>query len=251
MNNIRHIAEKIAAHLTWKRRLPNGFGPGKIVVSPDAMLGIAKPDLLRADPHLFDSVRRHVQPGMRVWDVGANLGLFGFSAAWASGPQGKVLLVEADPWLCSLLQRSARGLAGHGYATISVASCAIADHAAPATFDIAARGRASNALRGFGNSQTGGIRGNLTVGCVTLDQLLDTTFPPDLIKIDVEGAEALVLRSSSLTLKRRPIILIEVSEKTANEVTAMLHAADYELYDGQDNLRPVDRCTWATVALPR
>jgi FkbM family methyltransferase len=214
------------------------------------MLSILKPDLENADPALFASVRRLVKPGMRVWDIGANLGLFGFAAAWMAGPQGRVLLVEADPWLCSLLQRSASGLAGKSYAETIVASCAITDHPGLVSFAIAARGRASNAISGFGNSQAGGSRGTLVVGCATLDQLLAVSFPPDVIKIDVEGAELSVLRGAIEVLGHRPALLLEVGEQNADEATAILRDASYSLYDAAADMRPIDRCVWTTAALP-
>jgi predicted RNA methylase len=143
MNVLRNAAERIARRVVFTRCLPSGFGPGRISVSPDAMLGIVNWNIADTDPTLFAAARRHVKAGMRVWDIGANLGLFGFAAAWMAGSQGRVLLVEADPWLCSLLQRSARGLAGKGYADVVVASCAVTDHAGPVGFEIAARNRAS------------------------------------------------------------------------------------------------------------
>ena len=114
----------MARGLVLPRRLPTGFGPSRIFISPDATLKVIKPHLESADPTLFAAVRRLVKPGMKVWDIGANLGLFGFAAAWIAGSQGRVLLVEADPWLCYLLQRWARTLAGKGYADAGVASCA-------------------------------------------------------------------------------------------------------------------------------
>ena len=187
---------------------------------------------------------------MNVWDIGANLGLFGFAAAWMAGPLGHVLLLEADPWLCSLLQRSASGLVGKGYADVVVASCAITDHAGPVSFEIAARGRASNAIRGFGRSQAGGVREAVVVGGITLDQLQDASFRPDVIKIDVEGAELPALRGASAVLASRPALLLEVGEESADEATAVLRAAGYRLHDAEADMLPINRCTWATVALP-
>jgi FkbM family methyltransferase len=240
----------MARGLVFPRRLPTGFGPSRIFISPDAALKVIKPHLESADPTLFADVRGLVKPGMKVWDIGANLGLFGFAAAWIAGSQGRVLLVEADPWLCYVLQNSARRLAGKGYADAVVASCAITDHAGPVSFTIAKRGRSSNAISGFEHSQTGGVRETVVVGGVTLDQLLAASFRPDLIKIDVEGAERLVLRGAANVLTHRPALLIEVGELSIDEVTTVLHAIGYRLYDAEADMRPVERCVWATVALP-
>lgn len=142
---------------------------------------------------------------MKIRDVGANLGLFGFAAAWMAGPAGAVLLVEVDPWLCSILQRSAHGLAGAGYAPVTLAACAMSDRAGPVRFEIAARGRASNSIWGYGHSQRGGVRDTLVAGSCTEDQLLDAAFRPDLIQIDVEGTELAVLQRAAGVLQDRQL----------------------------------------------
>lgn len=250
MPSLRHVAERLSRGVTFRRRLPAGFGPGRIVVSPDAGLRLLRPNLAATEPLLFDAVRRLVKPGMKIWDIGANLGLFGFAAAWMAGPSGEVLLVEADPWLCSVLQRSTHGLAGAGYAPVTLAACAMTDRAGPVRFEIAARGRASNSIRGYGHSQRGGIRDTLVVGGCTADQLLDDAFQPDLIKIDVEGAELAVLRGAAGVLKTRPALVLEVGEENADAVTDLLSQAGYRLHDAEDGMRPIERCRWATVALP-
>ena len=59
--------------------------------------------------------------------------------------------------------------------------------------NIAQRGRAANFMRGFGTSQTGGVRNRQPVVTVTLDWLAERFPVPDIIKIDVEAGERLVL----------------------------------------------------------
>lgn len=244
----RAIVERMARGVSFSRRLPEGFGPGRIVVSPDASLGVAKWDLASADPLLFATVRRLVRPELNIWDIGANLGLFGFASAWLAGPRGRLLLVEADPWLCSLLQRSRRVLAGKGYAEATIACCAISDQVGPISFDIAGRGRASNAISGLGNSQIGRAARKPVGGRGHARSALSSDVPPDLVKIDVEGAEVAVLRGAATVLAHRPVLVIEVADRGAEEATAILLAAGYRLYDAGQNMLPVERCAWATVA---
>ena len=248
---VRRAAERLARRVTVWRRLPEGFGPGRILVSPDAMLAVLKPRLEDAGPTLFDLGRRLVRPGMRVWDVGADLGLFGFASAWRAGPGGSVLLVEPDPGLCALLARSAKRLAGRGYAPATVACCAALDQAGPVRFHIAARGRATNAVAGFGPGPRGGARRTLVVGGTSLDDLLAVADPPDLVKLDAQGAELAVLRGAAGVLRRRPILVVKVRDQDADGATALLREAGYSLLDGGTGLRPVERCVATTVALPR
>ena len=68
-------------------------------------------------------------------------------------------------------------------------------------FLIAQRGRSSNSLERAGHrSQANGTRFVSYVPCLTLDQLLEAFPPPQFIKIDVEGAEFLLLSHAERVL---------------------------------------------------
>jgi FkbM family methyltransferase len=165
-----------------------------------------------------------------------------------------VLAVEPDPWLFGLLQRSRNANLGGGLGPVELLCAAVADRSGVARLQIAARGRAANALAGFGSSQMGGVREELLVPTVTLDGLLDATFAPDLVKIDVEGAELLVLRGAGRLLAEvRPALLLEVAESNAEPVGELLTAARYRLFDAAEPAKgfpPVARPVWDTLALP-
>ena len=107
------------------------------------------------DPLLFQLVRQFVKQGATVWDIGANVGLFSFAAAALAGESGSVLAIEPDPWLASLMNRTA-GRPVPGHAPVSILSLAISDRLALSQLHIAKRGRASNFLAGAGRSETGG-----------------------------------------------------------------------------------------------
>ncbi len=64
----------------------------------------------------------------------------------------------------------------------------------------------------------------LTVRCETVDHLLGGQhLPPDVIKIDVEGAEKQVLAGAIKTLRRnRRILFIEVTAANFPDVETML-----------------------------
>jgi precorrin-6B methylase 2 len=53
-----------------------------------------------------------IKPGMVLWDIGANVGAFTMAAAYMAGKVGKVLAIEPDSWLTSLIRRSAARAAG-------------------------------------------------------------------------------------------------------------------------------------------
>ena len=79
-------------------------------------------------------------------------------------------------------------------------------------------------------------------------------FPgPDLLKIDVEGAEMLVLAGAEQILAhKRPVVYVEVGEDQAAAVTALLQRHGYVLFDGDGSPDiEVDRCTFNTLSIPR
>jgi FkbM family methyltransferase len=107
---------------------------------------------------LFRMVRELVRPGSVVWDVGANVGLFSFSAAALAGPGGFVLAIEPDVWLAHLLGRSAQRIQQHSRAARVAVLCAAASGANRIRqLQIAERARAANYLmEAKGSSQAGG-----------------------------------------------------------------------------------------------
>jgi FkbM family methyltransferase len=251
---IRSALERLARGRTIGRRLPADLGGGRLFVSPDARLAFLLPGERSFDEPLLDRARALLRPGQKVWDIGANVGVFGFAAAGRAGSGGRVLAVEPDPWLFGLLQRSRAANRGGMLAPVELVCAAVADRAGVARLQIATRGRAANALVGFGSSQMGGVREELLVPTVTLDELLEATFAPDLVKVDVEGAELLVLRGAGRLLAEvRPALLLEVAESNAGAVGELLAAARYRLFDAAEPARgfpPVARPVWDTLALP-
>ena len=248
----RRGLERLSNRVVLERKLPTGFGGGRITVSPASALKFWYPSLERVDPSLFDAASELVRPGDVVWDVGANVGLFTFAAAALAGPEGSVLALEPDIWLTSLLHRTiARD--PQSWARVNVLPVAASDRVGLCHLKIAARGRSSNYL-GEGNSQSGGFRAVQSTISVTLDWLLSIHSPPDVLKIDVEGAEALVLKGASRLLSEvRPRILCEVNGDNSEEVSDLLKASGYTLYDAdQPKVARQQLCSapWNTIAYP-
>ena len=94
------------------------------------------------------------------------------------------------------------------------------------------------------------MRRTLVVGATSLDGLLEAADPPDLVKLDTQGAELAVLRGAATVLRRRPVLMVKVREQDATAMTPLLLGAGYHLLDGGAGLRPVERCTALTVAIP-
>ena len=229
---LRSSLEALARGRKVKRRLPNGL---TIYVSPDSQLKYLGK---RFDTDLTDLAKEQVSSSSVVWDIGANCGVLAFSCSAAK----QIVAVEADPFLCNLLQES---MAINGVPLVVVSAAASSGNGI-AEFSIAQRGRASNHLSSVsGRSQTGGERARMLVPTITLDALLDAVLPPTLIKIDVEGSEVEVLMGAERVLNEaRPMIYLETVAETHPACVRILTAADYDLIK-------YDKMNWLCVPRPR
>jgi FkbM family methyltransferase len=182
--------------------------------------------------------------------------LFSVAAAALAGPRGQIFAFEADLDVARLLLETARLPANRCFAPISVLSLAVARNTGIASFAIASRARASNALAGFGASQMGGIAEVRLVPAMSLDDLRAALPAPTALKIDVEGAELLVLEGAQRVLKQdRPVVLCEVSHENNQAIATLLMNAGYRIFDGErQQATPAQGTTgmapWNTIAIP-
>lgn len=230
---VRRAAEVVLGPLRMRRRLPASAGSGQLIAS--ARVGGLKylfTGSSRLDPELLRIAGLLVQKGDTVWDVGANVGLFSVAAAAHAGENGRVISIEADLDAVALLNRTVQ-LRSDGHAKMTVLPLAVGSAIGFVHFLIAARARAANAIEGYGSTQMGGIREVRVLPSMPLDYLLDHFPAPQVLKIDVEGAEREVLLGGSKVLsKARPLIYCEVATSGAMKITELLRANDYRLWDG-------------------
>jgi FkbM family methyltransferase len=187
----------------------------------------------------MDIAVRFVRPGDVIWDVGANCGVFATASAGLAGSKGSVLAIEPDTTTAKVLHMNAVDSPGTDRAAIDVLECAVSDSIGTAALSIANRGRSTNYLSSLGGrSDTGGSRSTRRVVTVTLDWLAQQFQMPSLMKIDVEGAEAMVIRGGMRVLRdAQPVILCEVGDDTRMEVCGALSSLGYTLSDAEDPAR--------------
>jgi FkbM family methyltransferase len=176
------------------------------------------------EPEITEVFRRLVTAGSTVYDVGANAGYF----ALLSGELGaSVHAFEPNPAVRALLSRSVE----LGHRDITVVPCAVSGH----------EGKLPLYVSGPGNTGRSGLmveRGtSVEVDVITLDDYARRTNTiPQLVKIDVEGAEVGVLEGmSQLLADVKPTLIVElhvtrgeVEHATHDEVAELLRQAGYE-----------------------
>jgi FkbM family methyltransferase len=170
-----------------------------------------------------------VRPGDRCIDVGANIGLHTVRLAKLTGGQGEVIAVEPDP---ELADRASGNIALNDLPQARVINAAASDHSGeaqlyrPGVADTN-RGRASLLQHTYLTGTTS------TVPTVTVDEI--SAGPVDLIKIDVEGHEAAVVRGASATIARdAPLVIFEYApellDDPASTPFAWLTDRGYQMY---------------------
>lgn len=149
--------------------------------------------------------RDRLQPGMTVIDVGANVGVYTFSAARQVGPEGMVIAIEPFSGCVRCLQETCRI---NQMDWVRVYGAAASDR--PGTLRLSLHEASElNELLTDNATASGSVE---TVSCITLDDLVaeSSLNRVDWLKIDAEGHEMQVLAGAERLIQQfRPAILYE------------------------------------------
>lgn len=164
-------------------------------------------------------------PGRVAFDVGANVGFFTLLASRLVGSSGSVVAFEPMPSNVAALRRH---MELNQVRNVTIFEAAVSDHHGTARFSPSwnpSMGRLSEG-------------GELEVEIVSLDDLVGggTVPAPDLLKVDVEGAEMQVLLGGLRCLREnRPAIVLSAhSWCLFEECRALLVGLDYVLDIAKD-----------------
>lgn len=167
-----------------------------------------------------------------VYDIGANIGAYAMPLARCVGPMGRVYCFEPNPLCVAYLQAN---LERNGCSQCRILPLALTSGIQEVEFIV----NFANSLLGISHSSeffNSKIGQRIRVEGARLDQI-QTRFKlpdPDVIKIDVEGAELDILPGILPVLERaRPLILIEIHHpKIAEELLPILEGLGYRFKDG-------------------
>ena len=168
------------------------------------------------EPEVQAALEKHVRPGMTVYDVGANIGLFSMIAARLVGHHGSVVAFEVDPEIAARLREN---LSRNEFRQAMVEEAAVWSEVKCVYFERA--DPAASPDRGLGRVVEVGNQNTVDVPAISLDEYAQTHAAPDFVKCDVEGAEVEVFRGARRLLREnRPVIVCEMhSEENRRSLT--------------------------------
>lgn len=186
--------------------------------------------------------QKQLKSGCVVYDVGAN---FGFYSLLAARQGAQVFAFEPDVQIAESLERHAR--MNSLDSKIGIIRAAVYSASGSVALDPA------SCQRGHGNAHVGVAvdpsHPTVSVPCTTLDDFAREHVAPDVVKIDVEGAESEVLKGAEKVFaESRPHLLCEVHDPAnASFVETWLEDRDYDIRWLDEN----DKLPRQLLATPR
>jgi FkbM family methyltransferase len=172
-----------------------------------------------------------VRPGDIVYDIGANVGLFSIILAGWIGDAGWLYAIEPNPVCVSFLSAN---FARAGARRFTILPLAVSDRQCECAFTV----NYATTFVGAGSDSAMSVPKTghqIRVDADTLDAIVAAWDfrPPNLIKIDIEGAEEIAIDGMMDTIARhRPTLLIELhgrsrAARTLSKVD--LHRYEYRV----------------------
>jgi FkbM family methyltransferase len=158
------------------------------------------------EPEVCEVVRRYLGAGQCFVDIGANIGWFSLLAAAIVGPAGRVVAVEPNPSSTAMLRQSAKE---NGFDNIEIVEVALSAESGVAALETDGSNGRVIPIEG---PPARPLEASFVVPLQPLDLVLRVggVARADVVKLDVEGAEPLVLRGGKETIARdRPVLITE------------------------------------------
>jgi FkbM family methyltransferase len=184
------------------------------------------------EPEVVNVVLNALKPGDIAVDIGANIGFFSLLFAKLVGSDGKVLSFEPQPKVVARLKEN---ISFHANSSvIEVNEFALGANSGTVNFNCGPEDHS-----GVGSLRE--LRGSpehIQVKVCRGDDVFDRNMPIRLMKIDVEGAEYLVLEGIRETLKTwHPDLIMEISDSylkqlgsSANQLTREFQSYGYRMW---------------------
>lgn len=184
-------------------------------------------------PQYFDAVERELlasrlRDGFTFIDIGANIGAYSLFVAARAGRGARILAVEPQP---EIFARLAFNIAQNPFGTVKAVACALADKPGELTLFIDPINRGESSVRILNSSAATSVK----VPAMTLLSLVEGEGYQriDAIKLDVEGAEDLILepflRDAPQALWPGFIIIEDSRQRWQTDLAGLLARSGYTL----------------------
>lgn len=174
------------------------------------------------EPHLTKFYSHWLKPGMTFVDIGANIGVYSMLGARLVGNSGNVLCFEPNSENCRLIMLSARR---NNLQNLSIYPFALGNKAGHVLFSThigSNGGFLPDTQESLSNSSC------VVMPMLRLDDMIRTKV--DCIKMDVEGAEGLVVKGANHLIETyRPMVISEFSVEMLSRVSGIT-GIDYLRY---------------------
>lgn len=210
------------------------------------------------EPPLHRLIQRQVKPGAVCVDAGANIGSVALHMALRAGPGGKVHCFEPHPGVRERLALHVRHNGLQGFCRVH--GLALSDRAGTVELCVMEGDDENQGVSSIvGPGEHGQLQRSVPVPTVTLDAFAAEARLEhiDFMKIDIQGAEPLLLRGASVCLSRpdAPMLAMELSPldlrhlgSDSRELVALVESYGYRVYQLRSDGRPGRRIEGSKVA---
>ncbi|UDF03396.1 FkbM family methyltransferase [Asticcacaulis sp. AND118] len=159
---------------------------------------------------VVELTRSRLKPGATVFDLGAHQGIVAMMLAREVGPTGRVIAVDAHP---HNVQVARRNFDINGFLHCEIINAAVSN----------APGRIKFVSDLNGQVDKGDVREKnpwasfFEVDAITINALIEHYGHPDVIMLDVEGAEFLALEGASKAFEKPIDFYVEIHQTTGLE----------------------------------
>lgn len=150
-----------------------------------------------------------LKPGDIFLDVGSNYGYYTRLAEYLTGPTGRVIAIEANPNLVSLLRESIERFPIKNGAPVDVINVAAWDSSRTLNLNIPKLVGGASLIWGQKKDK------RIEVQASELDAIIKQKV--DVIKIDIEGSEPFAMAGMANLIKSARLIVVEVSKDYSRE----------------------------------
>jgi FkbM family methyltransferase len=184
-------------------------------------------------PQYFDLAEREflqsrLTPDLVFVDIGANIGGYSLFVAASAGPRARILAIEPQP---EIFERLVYNIGQNPFAMIKAIDCAVADRDGEITLFVDSDNRGETSMRII-NSDAVGERIKVQAKALTSIIEEEGFERIDAMKLDVEGAEDLILepffKDASEQLWPRLLVIEFAPERWAIDLAGLLAEHGYK-----------------------